>query len=451
MRRPTDGPGGRAITATVAEGAAARGAAVGLLSGVLDEKRPLDALIDSAGGLPEFRTLLPRDRALARAIAGVALRRHGQIADILARLIARRPPPRAGRLMRIIEVAAAQMLFLDVPDHAAVSIAVDQAARDPNARHFKALVNGVLRRLAREREALLAGQDAVVLNTPGWLFQRWSAHYGAGTARAIAEAHLTEAALDVTVRREATLWAERLGGTVLPNGSVRFLAKGPIESLPGFADGAWWVQDAAATLPVRLLGDVSGQSVADLCAAPGGKTMQLAAAGAQVTAVDRSLPRLGRLRQNLVRLRLEAETVAADVLGFDGGRRFDAVLLDAPCSATGTIRRHPDVAWLKSAADIATLAALQAQLLARAVELARPGGLIIYSTCSLEPEEGEDQARRALVALPVAPAPISPEELAGLGTISREGWACTLPSDLPAADRRLAGLSGFFIARFRRK
>jgi 16S rRNA (cytosine967-C5)-methyltransferase len=369
---------------------------------------------------------------------------------VLARLIERPLPSKSGRLRRILEIGAAQVLFLAVPDYAAVSVAVEQAERDPGARHFKGFVNGVLRRLARERVQLLSGQDSAVLNTPEWLFARWSAHYGQATARAIGEAHLVEPALDLTVRGDANGWAERLGGSVLPNGTVRLIAKGAIDALPGFNEGAWWVQDAAAALPVRLLGDVAGLAVGDLCAAPGGKTMQLAAAGARVTAVDQSKLRTERLTRNLARAGLAADAVTGDVLALEGRERFDAVLLDAPCSATGTIRRHPDVAWLRAPGDIASLAILQAKLLARAVELARPGGMVVFSTCSLEPEEGEEQARRALATLPVTPAPVSAEDTAGLGSISREGWVRTLPQDLPAGEPRLGGLSGFFIARFRR-
>jgi 16S rRNA (cytosine967-C5)-methyltransferase len=448
IRRDGERPRGGRTRKT--EGAAARDAAVALLAGVLDEKRPLDALLDPETGIGAFLGLSARDRALARAITGMALRRRGQVAAALAGLIERPLPAKSGRLRRILEIGATQILFLDVPDYAAVSLAVGQAERDADARHFKGLVNGVLRRLAREREEILARQDPMALNTPDWLFTRWSARYGAAAARAIAGAHLVEPALDLTVRRDPEGWAVRLGGIVLPNGTVRLPAKGPIDALPGFEEGAWWVQDAAATLPARLLGDVKGRSVADLCAAPGGKTMQLAAAGARVTAVDQSEPRMERLKRNLARAGLPAEAATADVLTFDGGQRFDAVLLDAPCSATGTIRRHPDVAWLRKPDDIASLAQLQTKLLARAVELTKPGGLVVFSTCSLEPEEGEEQARHALATLPVAAAPVGAEETAGLGSISPEGWVRTLPCDLPGDDPRLAGLSGFFIARLRR-
>jgi 16S rRNA (cytosine967-C5)-methyltransferase len=436
-------------TAPTIEGAAPRDAAVAVLSAVLDDKRPLDPLLDSETGLEAILALDTRDRALTRAITGAALRRRGQIASVLARLIERPLPAKSGRLRRILEIGAAQILFLDVPHYAAVSVAVDQAERDSAARHFKALVNAVLRRIARERDALLAGQDAATLNTPEWLYARWADYYGAAGAHAIGMAHLTEPALDLTVRGDAHAWAERLGGIVLPNGSIRLAAKGAITALPGFDEGAWWVQDAAAALPARLLGEVAGLRIGDLCAAPGGKTMQLAAAGAQVTAVDQSKSRMERLARNLGRAGLSAEAVTANVLAFEGSR-FDAVLLDAPCSATGTIRRHPDVVWLRGPGDVVSLADLQARLLARAVELTRPGGTIVFSTCSLEPEEGEEQARRALATLPITAMPIGAGETSGLGRISPDGWLRTLPSDLPHDDPRLGGLSGFFIARFRR-
>ena len=244
---------------------------------------------------------------------------------------------------------------------------------------------------------------------------RWTKRYGAETARAIAQANGHEPALDLTVKYDAESWAERLRGRVLPTGTVRTLAQGAISLLPGFTEGAWWVQDAAASLPARLFGDVGGKTIADLCAAPGGKTAQLAFAGARVTAVDRSAARLNRLRENLTRLSLNADTVTADALEWQGGP-FDAVLLDAPCSSTGTIRRHPDVPWLKSEADIAMLASLQQRLLDRAVDLLKPGAMLVYCVCSLEPEEAEDQIAALLARDPrVSRAPIAAQEVAGHG------------------------------------
>ncbi|MEX2319572.1 MAG: RsmB/NOP family class I SAM-dependent RNA methyltransferase, partial [Bauldia sp.] len=343
--------------------------------------------------------------------------------------------------------------------HAAVSVAVDQIAADRDARHFKGLANAVLRRMARERDALLAKLPPEI-DTPAWLYDRWRAAYGAETTAAIAAAHRIEPALDVTVKDDPEGRAEKLGGIVLPTGTVRLIASGPIENLPGFAEGAWWVQDAAAALPARLLGDVRGKRVADLCAAPGGKTAQLAAAGALVTAVDISEPRLDRLRQNLRRLGLAAETVVADVLEWQPAQEarsvatgkeknpFDAVLLDAPCTSTGTIRRHPDIPWLKRAGDVATLAALQARMIERAVSLLKPGGTLVYCTCSLEPEEGEAQRAAALQRLPLTPLPVAAAEVGGLAeALTADGAVRTLPCHLPNADPRLSGLDGFYIAR----
>jgi len=277
---------------------------------------------------------------------------------------------------------------------------------------------------------------------------RWTAAYGAATARAIAAANRSEPALDLTVKRDPKHWAEKLGGRVPPTGSVRLVATGAVSALPGFAEGAWWVQDAGASLSVRLLGDIRDRRVADLCAAPGGKTAQLALAGAHVTAVDRARARLQRLRDNLARLALKAEIVAADVEKWSADP-FDAVLLDAPCSATGTIRRHPDVPWLKNAEDIVKLSALQRRLLDRAVALTKPGGTLVYCTCSLEPDENEAIVADLLARTPhVRRAPIAAAEVFGCAQfISKEGDLRTLPCHFPDSDSRFAGIDGFYAAR----
>jgi 16S rRNA (cytosine967-C5)-methyltransferase len=229
---------------------------------------------------------------------------------------------------------------------------------------------------------------------------------------------------------------------------VRVLAHGPVPQMPGYDEGAWWVQDAAAALPAKLLGDVRGRAVADLCAAPGGKTAQLAAMGAKVTAVDRSPARLARLERNLARLQLAAETIAADVTQWRGGP-FDAVLLDAPCSSTGTIRRHPDIPWLKRAADVAALAALQHRLIDAAAELTRPGGVLVYCTCSLEPEEGIEVVRALLDRnAKLRRQPITADEVGGLAdALTADGDLRTLPCHLDDPDSRLSGLDGFYAAR----
>jgi 16S rRNA (cytosine967-C5)-methyltransferase len=280
---------------------------------------------------------------------------------------------------------------------------------------------------------------------------RWVKTYGADPARAIALANGREPALDLSVKSDAEHWAQAFNGRVLATGTVRALVHGPISRLPGYGDGAWWVQDAAAALPAKLFGDVRGLTVADLCAAPGGKTAQLAAAGARVTAVDHSPARLERLRGNLARLGLDAELVAADVTKWQAGP-FDAVLLDAPCSSTGTIRRHPDIPWLKRETDIAALKTLQRQLIACAAELIRPDGTLIYCTCSLEPEEGIDIVREVLAdKAGLRRRPISADELHGhTEWLTAEGDLRTLPCHLPDADSRLAGLDGFYAARLQR-
>jgi 16S rRNA (cytosine967-C5)-methyltransferase len=305
----------------------------------------------------------------------------------------------------------------------------------------------VLRRVAQKP----ATADDASRDTPKWLLDRWSATYGKDAAQAIAAANAQEPALDLTLKQDAERWAERVHGRLLPTGSVRTLAHGAVTLLPGFSEGAWWVQDAAAAIPARLFGELNDRRVADLCAAPGGKTAQLANAGANVTAVDRSPARLSRLRENLERLSLSADILAADILEWQA-EPFDAVLLDAPCSSTGTIRRHPDVPWLKSATDIAALVGMQRKLLDKAVELTKPGGTLIYCVCSLEPEEGEQQIADLLARdSRIARVPIAAGEVSGHAEfLNAAGELRTLPTHLPDPEPRWGGLDGFFAARLKR-
>ncbi|MEP9350131.1 RsmB/NOP family class I SAM-dependent RNA methyltransferase [Xanthobacter sp. KR7-225] len=427
-------------------GLAARVLAVDGLEKVL---RQGCALEEAAEGFDP--ALEPRDRALAFRIMATAVRRLGTLRLVLGKLLERGLPKSAPRLEPVLLVGATQLLFMEVPDHAAVGLSVDLARADRSTAGFAALANAVLRRLAREKEALLAGIDPLAADTPDWLRARWTAAYGAEVARAICAINAVEPPLDVTVKSDPERWAQALSGEVLPTGSVRILQAGPVRALPGFAEGEWWVQDAAAALPARLLGDVAGLRVADLCAAPGGKTAQLANAGARVTAVDRSGARIGRLKDNLARLKLAADVVVQDVLQFRP-EPFDAVLLDAPCSATGTLRRHPDIALTKRPADVAALAELQGRLIAHAADLVRPGGLLVYSTCSLEPEEGEAQAQRLLAARPdFVRAPLAPGEIAGIDPfITPQGELRTLPSGWARGEPERSGLDGFFATRLRR-
>jgi 16S rRNA (cytosine967-C5)-methyltransferase len=430
-------------------GLAARRIAADIIGGVLRRKRPLDELLESSGlgSVPE------RDRALTRTIVATVLRRLGTLRYLLSEQLERGIPRDAPQIEAILLVGAVQILFLDVPDHAAVDLSVRLAqADDRQASRYSRLINAVLRQLARDGKARLAALDTVPLDTPAWLLERWVAHYGEATARAIATAHTQEPALDLTVKNDPETWAATLSGRALATGSVRTVASGPVSQLPGFETGEWWVQDAAAALPARLLGDVRGKTVADLCAAPGGKTAQLAQAGARVTAVDRSGARLARLRQNLTRLKLDAEIVEADAALWQGGP-FDAVLVDAPCSSTGTVRRHPDIPWLKSETDLVKLAALQSRLLDHAMTLVKPGGTLVYCTCSLEREEGEDRIAALLARNPgLHRSPIRADEVGGqTDFLTAEGALRTLPCHWPsAAEPRMGGLDGFYAARIAR-
>jgi len=432
-------------------GLAARRIAADILDNVLRRHRPLDGELDGPDAHPGLASLAERDRALVRKLAGTILRRLGTLRHILRQHLERGFPDDAPRAETVLLIGLAQILFLDVPDHAAVDLGVRLAQADRRAARYAGLINAVLRRLTREGPGLLAELDPAPLDTPDWLLARWQRHFGNETARAIALAHGHEPPLDLTVKANAEGFAQRLRGRVTPTGSVRTVAHGPVALLPGYAEGAWWVQDAAAAIPARLFGDVAGKSVADLCAAPGGKTAQLALAGARVTAVDRSASRLVRVRENLARVGLSAETVAADATEWQAGP-FDAVLVDAPCSSTGTIRRHPDVAWLKRESDVTALAGLQRRLLDRAVELTKPGGLIVYCTCSLEPEEGEQQVEALLARTSaVRRLPLGGGEIDGIGDfLSPAGDLRTLPCHWPDSDSRMAGLDGFYAARLER-
>jgi 16S rRNA (cytosine967-C5)-methyltransferase len=334
-----------------------------------------------------------------------------------------------------------------------VGLAVDQARRDRHAAHYDKLVNALLRRVAREGTSSLQGLDGVALNVPAWLLRRWTLAYGADEARRIAAASLAEAPLDLNVKDSPQMWAERLGGAVLSTGSVRLGAGGRVEDLPGYTEGAWWVQDAAAALPVRLLGPIARKSVVDLCAAPGGKTGQLAASGADVTAVDLSGARLQRLSANLDRLQLKAQLVEADASKWAPDRTFDAVLLDAPCTSTGTIRRHPDILRLKRSDDVAALADVQSRLLDSAAGLVAPGGTLLYCTCSLEPEECGLQIERFLQRhAEFTRTPIVSGEC-GIAAewLTAEGDLRTLPYHLPNERPELAGIDGFYAARLVRR
>ena len=430
-------------------GLAARRIAADILDGVLRRRTALDELLSGKSAHPGLAGLAERDRALMRRLVATVLRRLGTLRHLVGGFLDKGFPSDAPRVETILLLGAAQILWLEVPDHAAVDLSVRLAQADRRAARYAGLVNAVLRKVTQS--AATKPVDGSTRDTPEWLLKRWKKAYGPDTARAIATAHGHEPALDLTVKQDAESWAERLRGRVLPTGTVRTLAHGAISLLPGFSEGAWWVQDAAAALPIRSFGDIQGKNIVELCAAPGGKTAQLALAGAKVTAVDRSPARLNRMRDNLARLSLSAETVAADALDWQGGP-FDGVLLDAPCSATGTIRRHPDIPWLKDEADLPVLTSLQRRLIDRAVELTKPGGTFVYCVCSLEPEEGQNQIETLLARdSRVMRSPISGQEVFGHAEfITTDGDLRTLPQQLPDPDPRWAGLDGFYAARLTR-
>jgi len=387
-----------------------------------------------------------RERAFARRLYATVFRRLGEIDGLIARACPR--PPR--RILRnLLRLGIAQLVHLDTPPHAAVGETVALTRRLVPA--YAGFVNAVLRRIARERPRPLEGAEAARANAPAWLFESWTQAWGEEAALRIALAHLREPPFDIRPLLDPEAWARRLGGELQPTGAVRLFRTVPVEELPGYAEGAWIVQDVAAGLPAMLLGARAGETVLDLCAAPGGKTVQLAAAGARVVAVDVSAARLRRLRENLERTHLakQVEVVEADVRTFRPEAPAPRVLLDAPCTATGTIRRHPDIQHAKRPGDVARMAELQRALLAAAAEMVEPGGVLVYAVCSLQPEEGEERIAALLEARPeLARDPIRPEELAGLpARIDGQGQLRTFPFLL----EEKGGMDGFFVARLRRR
>ena len=444
--RPPEGLPAKPATAAAPpqrrEAPSARRVALDVLNATLGP-RP-KAFDEAFDGHPALARLAPRDRAFARLLLTTVLRRLGQIERVVRGFV--RYQPKSLAVRNLLRLGAAQLLFLNTPPHAAVGESMRLASTA--FPHEAPMVNAVLRRIGAEGRAALEGQDAPRLNTPKWLWESWAAAYGENRARAIAEAHALEPPLDISVLRDPERWAGELGAELLATGTLRRRGGGLVESLPGYEQGAWWVQDAAAALPVQLMGELRGRRVADLCAAPGGKTAQLVAAGADVVAVERSPERARYLALNLARLGLTADVVVEDVRTWQAEGQFDAVLLDAPCTATGTIRRHPDVLWHKSPEDVERLAGVQAQLLAAAAKLVRPGGVLVYAVCSLQPEEGPERLAAFLGTGPgLVRDPIRKGELRGLPVeVTEAGEVRTLPCHLAA----IGGLDGFFIARLRR-
>ena len=427
----------------------ARSAALEVLDKVLNQKQALDISLEKSDS---FRTLSSRDKAFARMIVSTTLRRLGQIDDLIEKSEER--PGSASRnmmLQNILRLGVAQIMFMNVPDHAAVDTAV-RLADGAGMERQKGFVNGLLRNIIRNGSEFMSRQDPARLNTPEWLLKIWIEEYGMSKAAHIATANLVEAPLDITVKDQSSrnYWGGTLQASSFPTGTLRKPAGGNVTALEGFDDGMWWVQDASAAIPAQLFGDIEGKTVIDLCAAPGGKTAQLASMGANVVAVDRSAQRMKRLSENLKRLRLDekVETFIADSAVWRPKQPVDFVLCDAPCSATGTLRRHPDVARLKTPRDIESLIEVQRRILKNAFDILAPGGILVYCTCSLQKSEGEDQIERFITETPNAlRLAIAPDEIGDLDELITEHGDVRV---LPFMQAASGGMDGFYIARLKK-
>ncbi|PPR18841.1 MAG: Ribosomal RNA small subunit methyltransferase B [Alphaproteobacteria bacterium MarineAlpha9_Bin7] len=414
-----------------------------LIDAILRRHRSLD---EAAASHKVFLKLSYRDKAFVWLLVSTCLRRLGQVDDLIKHCLSSPLPDTAWRVNDLLRLGITQILFVGTPPYAAVDSAVSLVTTD--LRRYRKLVNAVLRRVTREGAAWCAAQDAERLNTPDWLWKSWCASYGDLVARQISAAHLREAPLDITAKGVPEHLVKQLGANLLPSGTLRVEPGGPVGDRPGFVEGQWWVQDAAAALPVALFGDLNKSRVIDLCAAPGGKTAQLCSRGARVVAVDRSISRLRLLEDNLSRLGLSAELVNADAGEWRPTSLAKYVLLDAPCTATGTIRRHPDILHIKNRNDVEHAIAIQDRLLDSAIAMMEPGGLLVFATCSLQPEEGLERVANLLMRRPeLQRVPLLSDECDYLAPfITDEGDLRTFPSHL----EHQGGMDGFYAARLKR-
>jgi len=427
-------------------------AATFILTRIIDDGRNIDALTDAEHGLGRYLKLNALDRAMVRAILVTALRHRNQIDHALNLMMSRKPPKKARFLIHTLHISATQILFMDLPDSAAVNLGVTAIGNDERTSRFKGMTNAVLRRLSREKETVLKKVSSFS-PFPRWFEKQLQSDYGKEKTKTISSAVTLQSHVDLTVKSNPEEWATKLDGVVLPTGTVRLKNQNPIDQLEGFVEGEWWVQDAAASIPAKLFTLETDSSVLELCAAPGGKTAQLCHSGYDVSALDISAARLERLHNNLARLMLKARTIEADILEWEPNQLYDGILLDAPCSSTGTIRRHPDILWTKSSDEIDVLAALQFNFLKHSVSFLKPGGELIFSNCSIFKKEGENLLARAGKEIPeLKLQKIEPGNVWNLETlINGQGAVRTLPFHLDTPDdvaASLAGMDGFFACKF---
>ena len=423
----------------------ARISAVTALVHTIDKGKPLDSAWSEDR---HFASMSPSDRAFSQLLVKTVLRHLGQIDAVIATLLEHPLSNKTSRITHILRIGIAQLMWLETPHHAAVHSSVE-ITKQIKMQKFGGLVNAVLKNVIKTGGDVIAKQDAAKINTPNWLWDSWVKKYGEENTHKIAAMHMTEPPLDITVKSDQAHWAQELGGTVLPTGSIRLHNAKNITHLIGFLEGDWWVQDVAASIPALLFGDLKDKVILDICAAPGGKTSQLAAKGAKVVAIDKSNHRISTLKTNLNRLKLQAECITTDAATYIPTSPPDAILLDAPCSATGTMRRHPDVAWHRKPEDIKRLAETQNKLLNHALNILKSGGMLVYAVCSMQPEEGEEQITRILAERnDVSLVAVDPALIGGMKEcITQRGEIRTLPFHLA----ELGGMDGFYAAVLTKK
>ncbi|MCF6291970.1 MAG: hypothetical protein L3J04_01105 [Robiginitomaculum sp.] len=419
-----------------------RGCAVRALEWVFARHKSLDVFLEKD---QRFGALPTRDKALSRAIIGSSLRQLGQIDAIIDTFLSRPMPRQAVTARQILRAGAAELLFLRSASHGVVNSFVQMAGNMRGSRPYKGMINALLRRIDREGDELLQTLP-LELNIPAWLAGNWNTVYGPEAAKQAATALKDPPHLDLTILDDVEKWAKDLGGVRIGEQTLRLANKGRIEDIQGYQDGKWIVQDLAASIPVQILNPQPGEEIADFCAAPGGKTVQVAAAGAKVTAVDNQQARLGRLSQNLTRTGQQAEIICADARSWKPDRLFDAILLDAPCSATGIFRHHPDVLYTRREKDVASFTERQISLAINASKLLKSGGRLIYCVCSAQSVEAEGVIAEILDKTDLQLDPIVTDIPDFAKPFQKDGMIRIPPGALP----REGGLDAFFVARLRK-